>query len=327
MNGKKMLFFAIVLAALGALYFSSEQRAAKKGRKIELPLTAGFDASRAAAITITAPGKAAVVLKKHGGSWYITAGDRTFGADTAAVNSLLDQIGTLKSATVASRNPKNFESFDISDGKAVAVKIEDAGQKVSAHVLLGKNGPDIFSTYVRAKDAGTVYLVPGILKNTADREIKDWREKKIWRLNADRIAQYTVAGDRNLQLKKDAAGSWQAVCDGKAFSAGKSAVTKALQSFAALKAADFIDGSPKEAGLDKPLRTITAVLDNGTREVLFVGADKNAFQHYVKPGSQQQVFIVEKSETETISPSCEGLKEGASSADNATAKAAYPGKQ
>ncbi len=90
MNGKKMLFFAMVLAALAALYFSSEQRAAKKGQKIELPLTAGFDASRAAAITITAPGKAAVVLKKHGGAWKLTAGDTTFGADTAAVTSLLD---------------------------------------------------------------------------------------------------------------------------------------------------------------------------------------------------------------------------------------------
>ncbi len=86
-------------------------------------------------------------------------------------------------------------------------------------------------------------------------------------------------------------------------------------------------GTPKEAGLEKPMRTITAVFDNGTREVLFVGADKNAFQNYVKPGSQQQVFIVEKSEIENFSPSCEGVKEGAAAADNATVKAAYPGKQ
>ena len=221
MNGKKMLFLAVVLAALAALYFISEQTAAKKERKTELPLAAGFDASRAAAITITAPGKAAVALKKHGDAWKLTAGDTTYGADTAAVTSLLEQIGKMKSATVVSRNPKNFESFDVSDEKAVDVKIEDAGQKVSAHVLLGKNGPDIFSTYVRAKDAGTVYLVPGILKNMADRELKDWRDKKIWKLNGDRIAQYTVAGDKNLQLRKDAAGSWQAVCDGRAFAAGK----------------------------------------------------------------------------------------------------------
>jgi len=172
-----------------------------------------------------------------------------------------------------------------------------------------------------------VYLVPGILKNMADRELKDWRDKTIWRLNGDRIAELAVAGDRNLQLKKDAAGAWQAVCDGKAFAAEKSAAAKAIQSLATLRAADFIDGSPKEAGLDKPLRTITAVLDNGTREVLLVGADKNAFQQYVKPGSQQQVFIVEKSEIESFPPSCEGLKEGAAAADNATAKAAYPEKQ
>jgi hypothetical protein len=326
MNGKKILVLAVVLAAFAFLYFISEQAAAKKERRMELLLAPGFDASRAAVITITVPGKAAVALKKNGGAWTLTAGDTTYGADTAAVSSLLEHIGKMQSATVASKNPKYFESFDVSDGKAVDVKIEDAGQKICAHVLLGKNGPDIFSTYVRAKDAGTVYLVPGILKNMADRELKDWRDKTIWKLNGDGIARYTVAGDKNLQLKKDAAGSWQAVCDGKTFAAGKSAAMHAIMSFAKLKAVDFIDGNPKEAGLNKPLRTITAVFDDGAKEMLFVGADKNAFQKYVKPGSQQQVFIIEKSEIESFSPPCEGLKEGNTGTDNATSKAAYPGK-
>jgi hypothetical protein len=327
MNGKKMLFLAVALAVLAALYGLSERTAAKKERKTELPLTAAFDASRAAAITITAPGKAAVALKKHGDAWELTAGDTTCAADTAAVASLLKQIGNMKSATVVSRNQKNFETFDVSDGKAVGVKIEDAGQKVSAHVLLGKNGPDIFSSYVRAKDAATVYLVPGILKSMADREVKDWRDKQIWKLKRDRIARYTVSGDRNLQLRKDAAGSWQAVCNGRAFAAGKRAAMHAVQSFTALKAVDFVEGNPKDARLDKPLRTITAVFDDGATDVLCVGADKNAFQQFVKPESQQQVFIVEKSEIEKISPACEGLKEGDTGADNATVKAAYPAKQ
>lgn len=327
MNGKKMLLLGVVLAALSALYFLSEQRVAKKEQKTELPLAADFDASRAAAIRITAPGKAAVALKKNGGAWTLTTGETTFVADTAAVTSLLEQIGAMKSATVASKNPKNFESFDVTDEKAVDVKIEDAGQKVTAHVLLGKNGPDIFSTYVRAKNAQAAYLVPGIFKTMADRELKDWRDKKIWALDGDKITHYTVAGDRNLQLKKDSAGSWQAVCAGKAFAAKKSTATQTIQSFATLKAVDFIDGQPKEARLDKPLRTITAIFDNGTREVLFVGADKNAFQHFVKPNSQKQVFIVEKSEIEGLSPSCEILKEGDTVTDNATGKVAYPEKQ
>jgi hypothetical protein len=324
MNGKKILFFSIVLAALAALYVISEQTAAKKEQKTELPLTADFDASRAAAITITAPGKPPVILKKHGEAWELTAGAATFGADTAAVTSLLAQIGKLKSATVASRNPKNFGSFDVSDEKAVAVKIEDAAQKVTTHVLVGKNGPDIFSTYVRAKDAAAVYLVPGIFRNIADRELKDWRDKKIWKFEGNRVTRYSVAGDRKLQLEKDAAGSWQAGCDGKAFAAVQSVAAKAIQNFASLQAADFSEGAVKEAKLDKPLRTITAVLDNGTREVLFVGADKNAFQQFVKTESRQQVFIVEKSALESSAPPCDALKEGGTGADNKTAKAAYP---
>ena len=327
MNIKKVLILAAVLAALAALYFLSERSAAKKERKTEVALVAGFDASQAAAITITAPGKDAVMLKKYGDAWKLTAGGMTCGAETAAVTSLLEQVRKIKSATVASRNPKNFDSFEISDAKAVDVKIKDAGQKVLAQVLLGKNGPDIFSTYVRAKDAGTVYLAPGLLKNMADRELKDWRDKTIWKLNGDRIAQYTVAGDKNLQLRKDSSSSWQAVCDGQVFAAGKKAAELAVQSFAKLTAVDFVDGTPKEAKLDKPLRSITAVFSDGTKEVLFVGGDKNAFQQFVKAGSQQQIFIVEKSEIESFSPSCEELKKSDNGSDNATLKTAVTGNR
>ena len=326
MHIKKVLILAAVLACIAALYFFSERTAAKKELKTEVPLVAGFNASQAEAITITAPGKDAVILKKYGEAWKLTAGDRTYEAETAAVTSLIGQVVRIKSATVVSRNPKNFDSFDVSDGKAVDVTIEDAGSRVLAHVLLGKNGPDVFSTYVRAKDAQVVYLAPGLLKNMADREIKDWRDKTIWKLNGDRIVQYTVAGDKSLQLRKDSSGAWQAVCDGLVVAAGKDAAQYALQSFAKLTAADFVDGNPKEAGLDKPLRTITAVFSDGTKEMLFVGGDKNAFQQFVKAGSQQQVFIVEKSEVESFSPSCEGLKQSDNGSDNATVKAADPGK-
>ena len=326
MHIKKAFILAAVLAALATLYFISERAAAKKEQKTEVALATGFEAPQAAAILITAPGKDAVALKKHGDAWKLTAGDRACGAETAAVTSLLAQVGNMKSATVASRNPKNFDSFEVSDGKAVDVKIEDAGGKVLAHVLLGKNGPDIFSTYVRAKDAGTVYLVPGLLKNMADRELKDWRDKTILKLSKDMIAQYTVAGDKNLQLSKDNRGSWQAVCDGRVFAVKKNVAELAIQSFAQLTAVDFVEANPKEAKLDKPQRTITAVLSDGTKEVLFVGGDKNAFQQFVKAGSQQQVFIVEKSEVESFSPSCEGLKQSDNGSDNATVKAADPGK-
>ncbi len=322
MHIKKVLILAAVLAALAALYFFSERTAAKKERKTEVSLVAGFDASQAAAVTITAPGKDAVILKKYGEAWKLTAGDRTYEAETAAVISLLGQVGKIKSATVASRNPKNFDSFEVSDGKAVDVKIEDAGSKVLAHVLLGKNGPDVFSTYVRAKDAQAVYLAPGLLKNMADRELKDWRDKTIWKLNRDGIVHYTVAGDKSLQLRKDNSGAWQAVCDSLVFVAGKDAAQSALQSFAKLTAVDFVEGNPKEAGLDKPLRTITAVFSDGTKEALFVGGDKNAFQQFVKAGSRQQIFIVEKSEIESFSPSCEGLKKSDNGSDNTTVKAA-----
>lgn len=306
MDSKKIQFLMMLLLAVGAVYYASERLSAKKSQKAEVNLAAGFEAAKAAAITVRSPGSDAVSLKKKDGRWTVTSGKSTYDADAAAPAALLGQIGNMKSATMASKNPKNFDAFEVSDSKAVEVKIEDDAGAVLAWVLLGKNGPDIFSTYVRAQNSQNVYLVPGMLKSSADRSLNDWRDKTLRKLDPDKINLYSVSGDRDLQLRKTPAGSWQSICGGRVSdcpSAGQ-----IIRSFAALAAADFSDNSTAQARLDKPRRTITAILADGTSSTLTMGMDKNAFQQFVKTGAQDQVYVVEKSQLDSLSPTCEELK-------------------
>lgn len=308
MDTKKILILAAALLILGGIYAASERMAEKKARRPQVNLAAGFDAKKAAAVTIRRPEKDTLTFTKTDGAWAVAAGDASYAADGAAVEELLEKIAGMKSATVVSKNPKNFDAFEVSDDKAVDAAVTDAGGAGMARLLFGKNGPDIFSTYVRPHGDDTVYLVPGIMKNTVDRELNDWRDKKLFALDPRTVKLYTVGGDRNVQFRKTNMKTWQAVCNGRVTDHADAAAKSAISDFASLAAADFSTDGPDTTGLDKPVRTITALLENGSKRSLFLGGDKNAFQQYAKTSRGDQVYVIEKARLDSLSPTCEDVK-------------------
>jgi len=311
MSFKKAAILAVVFIALGALYFLVERPFGTQKKKEPVGFIADFEKTKADAATIfvKTPAKGSALLKKTDTvAWTVTLQDKTYGADTAVITNLLDTIAKLKEDTVASRNPQNFDGFEVTEAKAVEVRIDDGAEKTLAHFYVGKNGPDIFSTYIRKKDSNTVFLVNSLLKNVFDREMKDWRDKTIVKLNKDDITEYVIEGDMALAMKKDEKGLWQ-VIKPEAFPAKKDAAEKTISNFAGVKVVDFPDGKLSEFGLDKPKRMITAVLKDGAKETLLVGKDKNAYQYFVKLQSKDSVYVIEKYELESLCPTPDKLKE------------------
>jgi len=321
MSFKKIAVLAIILAVLGSLYYISENTSKSRHKEAPPAFLPGFDKSRTALITIKSPGKDACSLQLDNGTWAVSVKDKTWAADTAAVDKALDAAAAIRQETVASKNPKNFDALDVSEGKGVEVKIDDAAGKALAHFFIGKNGPDIFSTYLRAQGSDTVILAGGILKGSFDRTLKDWRDKTICSLNKDTIIHYAVAGDNGtFAMQKDDKGVWQ-VEQPRAFPANKDTADKAVSAFAGLKAADFPEGALAEFKLDAPVKTISVNLKDGTKAVLLVGKDKNAFQVYVKLQDRDTVYVIEKYELDNLCPALNKLKEQKTEtkkSDNAT---------
>ncbi len=311
MSFKKAAVLAVAFMLLGVLYFLVEQPFGTRQKKEPVSFIADFEKGKAdaAAVFIKTPAKGSVQLKKNEtGSWTVALQETTYAADMAVISSLLDAVAKLKEDTVASRNPQNFDGFEVTEEKAVEVRIDDGAQKALAHFYVGKNGPDIFSTYIRKKDSNTVLLVNSLLKNVFDREPKDWRDKTIVKLTKDDITEYLIEGDMTLAMKKDEKGLWQ-VAKPEAFPAKKDEAEKTVANFADVKAVDFPEGKLSEFGLDSPKRKITAVLKDGSKETLLVGKDKNAYQYFVKPQNRDSVYLVEKYELESLCPALDTLKE------------------
>jgi hypothetical protein len=309
MNFKKTIILAAVLCFLLLVFYliESPRKAAKKP---EHPLfLSGFNRAQAATVFLKSKAKGEVSLRKKTDGWAVEANNKTYAADPAAVDNLLDTAAKIRIESIVSQSPGKYQQFEVDAENGVDVRIDDAAQKSLAHFVVGKNGPDLFSTYLRLADAQQVVLASGMLKMAFERELKDWRKKTIFSLNQQEITGYQVTGDLQYHLQKTANGAWEMIAPEK-FTPKKEIVEDCLKTFAALNAADFAEGRLQDFQLDKPAREITVTLKSGPARSLLIGKEKNAFQRFVKAADADTVYVLESYNLEKLSPSLAVLKLG-----------------
>jgi hypothetical protein len=307
MNAKKIILLAAVLLILGILYYGIEDPR-KTGAPAEpKAFVPDFDRTAAARIAITPRDGVPVVLTRGQAGWQVGADNSTWPADGGPVDALLANLAGLTVDTVASRNPRNFDAFEVTGTTGVQVTITGAEGTRLADFIVGKSGPDIFSTYIRSVDSDSVVLVGGILKTIYDRPVNEWRDKTLFSAAGSAPVEYRITGDMTLHLRRGDDGAWRVLAP-EAFVPEPSAVDNALRQFTGLKAADIADDNATVTGLDAPVRTITAYFAEAPALALRVGQAKNAFQTFVRPDHSDQAYILENHALEAVCPALEALR-------------------
>jgi hypothetical protein len=302
---RRLSLFALIFIMLVGLYWLLEGRGGKNAVREPDHLLTGFKPADVNRINITCSDSDPIVLQRTDGGWQVAA-DRgaSYAADSSAVQTLFESLTELKTNSMVSRKPARHALYEVSPETGLYVEALDRKKRTLAEVLIGKSGPNIFSTYVRTTDSDAVYLVDGILQNTASKTLNEWRDKTIFGFNPELIRTYTVTGDRSLSLHKDAY-AWQ-IDTGKP-TVDTAAIDKVVHTFASLNAVDFAEGSLEEFALSAPARTISAEFADKKLATLLLGADANAFQQYAKRADADTIYIIEKHLVNMLCPTIEEL--------------------
>ena len=300
---RRLCLFTALFIILAGLYWLLEGPEKNNASREPGAVLIGFSSANVERITLTTPSADVIVLQRIDAGWQVSAGqDNAYAADSSAVQKLLTTLAALNTGSVVSRNSKRHALYEVSPETGLLIEMADSAQRPIAKLLIGKSGPNIFSTYVRAADSDAVYLVDGILKDKVSKTLSEWRDKSLFELEPGALHSYTVSGDMRLSLQKKS-GTWQA---GDVAVSAK-AVGQLLQSFASLNSVDFSEGPLEEFGLTEPARVITAGLENGERTSLLFGSDTNAFQQYAKTADSDTIYIVEKHILGMLCPTLEEL--------------------
>lgn len=156
-----------------------------------------YDSAAIDRIDITA-NTGSVTLQKEGSAWTITSPIRG-AADEQAVLAALGKGKGIVLKGVVSANPQKQSLFQV-DSSGTLVRVSEKGTERAAF-RIGKAGSTYTETYVRREGSDEVFLADGMLSYIFARQIRDWRDKSIFKAPMETItAVRFLYGDTTFTL-------------------------------------------------------------------------------------------------------------------------------
>ncbi|NDY43034.1 DUF4340 domain-containing protein [Dissulfurirhabdus thermomarina] len=158
MGNRQLVVLAAVLAGLVAVYAWQQHRRNASPRELTAALAPADLARRADELVAWAPADpkgARLRLFKQEGRWRV---DRGFPAPAKAarVEEVLEALAALRGEARAA-DPGLVGRFRLKSREAFHVEVRGGGERL-LHLLVGKQGPDWDTCYVRAAGSDAVYL-------------------------------------------------------------------------------------------------------------------------------------------------------------------------
>jgi len=264
----------LALAGLFSYYWFVERKHEPKpeGEREKVTVLA-VDKAKAKEISLATTGGETIRLVKEGAAWKVAA-PFAAPADTSAVESMLTSLEKLEADEVVVEQAASLTEFGLdAPNRTVTAVVEGAAAPLS--VQFGAKSPDGSSVYARTPSAPRVYLVPQWVEGSFDKKPFDLRDRDLLHVKRDDVRSMEVSGpEGGYALARTDAGEW-AFTKPIASRAGRWSVDGLLgtienlrmESVAAEAAADV-----KPFGLDRPGRTVSLVLKDGSTRALEIGA-------------------------------------------------------
>ena len=208
MNNKKLL---IVFVALIGIYFIYLYMSGDSERSFRSDIV-NVDTEEVTQILLypKAENYEKVTISKTGDDWQVSKGTFTAMATESAVNTLLNEIKTIKAKRVATKNPDKWSDFQVdSTGNRIQVFVND---KAVADIIVGKfdinQQARTFTSYVRLNNENNVYAIDGFLSTSANPSMDAFRDKKIINFNAKDITEFEIRTEAGIQNYSKLVGNW-----------------------------------------------------------------------------------------------------------------------
>jgi hypothetical protein len=264
----------LVLAGVGSyIWFVERKQEPKAAGEREKVTVLAVDKAKAKEISLAAAGAETIRLVKEGSGWKVTA-PFAAPADGSAVESMLTSLEKLEADEVVVEQAKDPAEYGLDKPSRTVTAVAEGAQAPLA-VEFGAKSPDGSSVYARTPGSARVYLVPAWVEGTFDKKPFDLRDRDLLHVKRDDVRSLEISGpEGSYALARTDAGEW-AFTKPVATRAGRWSVDGLLGSVENLR----MDSVAAEAatdlaafGLEKPARTVSLVLKDGSTRTLEIGA-------------------------------------------------------
>lgn len=241
-------------------------------------------------------GSELIVFEKKDDSWEITSPFKT-KADKYTVERLVDDFADLKIERKVEENAKDLKKYGLEPPHRILKLFKKDGSSLSVYV--GIENPIDGALYAKKPEDNTVYLIPSFLKSGLDKTLFDFRNKKLFEFEKDKVERlvWESEGKRWIAFKKE--DEWFLEEPVKAL-ADKGKIDDILYSISGAEAKgfaleDYKDDQLKDYALDKPKIKVTI---KGDKEInLSVGVKEEKDKKSIYAISNLSKIIAELPET------------------------------
>lgn len=300
-----------VLAVLGGAYFIADKKQKEEaqqytpdGRAAALPKIEIKDEDVKAINRITLT-KAAdkdaqateIVLVKAGEEWQLEKPVKA-RANQANVQSMLDNLKSLKVAEQIDPGKSAYDKYGVGDGKGLhAVFAKDGGTVLEA--WFGDSGGRGQMTRLAGKDG--VYSVKGYSSYLYGRDAKGWRDMQLFKFEEGDVTAVSIVNEHgSFELTKNGdkwAGKHKPAKGGALAPLAKFDEEKAkdlIRAYRSLNADGFAEPGKTAAdlGLDKPIATLVLTMKDGGKKQVELGATAEGQSRWARVSGKDEFFSI-----------------------------------
>jgi Domain of unknown function (DUF4340) len=283
-----------VLAGLGAYIYFVESKKEEKPEKAKEKVFQLQDAkTKVKELTLAPADGERIKLVKMADGWRM-AEPVNVPADGTEADSLVTSLESLELDEVVSENASNLGEYGLEKPKST-VQVLVQGASEPSTLLVGAKTPDGNSLYAKLPARPRVFTIPSYVESSFSKKPFDFRDRSVLHVKRDDVKGLEVTGpEGSYALTRDEKGEW-AFTKPVSTRAGRWSVDGLLGTLEGLRmesvaAEDASDLKPY--GLDKPTRTVTLRLADGSSKILEIGSSLPEKKYNVRDSGSRLVAVV-----------------------------------
>jgi hypothetical protein len=264
---------ALLAAGLGAyIYFVESKKPAPTGDESKpKEKVFAFDKAKVKEVSLATGGET-IKLVKEGEAWKMEA-PMSVGADASAVDSIVESLSGLEMDEEVTPAAEDLKDFGLDRPEKTVTVVPEGGSAQT--LLVGAKLADGSGLYAKTPDKTRVFTVATWSVSSLDKKPFDLRDRDLLHVKRDAVKTLEVTGpEGSYALAKNDKNEW-AFTRPLATLAGRWSVDGLLSTLEGLRMESVAAEEAKDLkkfGLDKPSRTVTLGLADGTARTLEVGA-------------------------------------------------------
>lgn len=294
MSAKHLKAIAIALAVLllawGATELFSRGSDTVTGA-LALPALAQGDVDT---VTIVHGRDTVRLVKRSATAWTVNG----FPASLQAVGDLFEALRDTTPPELVAQSRSSFERMGVDTAGGRVVRFARAG-KTLAQLLVGRQGQEFNSGYVRKPGEDNVYLWRNRVTSLVNRGVDDWRDRKIAAVAPDSVVVVEIARGKSRYALHRSGHVW-AFTGGAPADSG--AVARLLEKYRSVTAGGF--ATPHQAdsvNAARPTRRVTLRGARGTALLALV-FDSTAGGYWVRQAGGGTVYRMDPWDVEQLTP-------------------------